>query len=42
VYDASGGYGPFLAAGAVGCVLCGLLMVTLPAYPSWEEKAPSD
>lgn len=39
IYDFSGGYGPFLVLGTVGCVLGGLLMITLPAYPSWKEDA---
>ncbi|MFA7603959.1 MAG: MFS transporter [Novosphingobium sp.] len=38
VYDQSGGYGPFLAAGTVGCLFCGLLIVTLPRYPDWNEQ----
>lgn len=38
VYDLSGGYGPFLLAGAVGCALGGVLIVSLPAYPKWERK----
>lgn len=36
VYDLTGGYTPFLIAGTVGCLLCGLLIVTLPAYPEWR------
>lgn len=36
VYDKSGGYGPFLWAGVFGCVISGVLLVTLPAYPKWE------
>lgn len=39
VYDIAGGYGPFLAAGAAGCALGGLLMLTLPGYPTWTERA---
>lgn len=35
-YDQSGGYGPFLIVGAIGSVLCGLLLVTLPGYPDWS------
>jgi MFS family permease len=38
VYDTTGGYTPFLVAGAIGCVLGGLLILTLPRYPDW--KAP--
>ena len=37
VYDLSGGYGPFLMAGALGSVLCGLLILALPGYPDWER-----
>ncbi|MET0269038.1 MAG: MFS transporter, partial [Sphingomonas sp.] len=35
-YDAFGGYGPFLAAGAAGCVFGGILMISMPRYPAWE------
>lgn len=38
VYDYAGGYGPFLWAGVVGCVLGGALLVTLPPYPRWQEN----
>ncbi|TCM19540.1 putative MFS family arabinose efflux permease [Novosphingobium sp. PhB165] len=38
VYDKAGNYGPFLWAGVIGCVVSGLLLVTLPAYPKWEER----
>lgn len=38
IYDFSGGYGPFLILGTVGCLLGGLLMITLPAYPSWKDS----
>lgn len=43
VYDATGGYTPFLVAGMIGCLLCGLLIVTLPRYPDWRtsESGPS-
>lgn len=37
-YDAFGGYGPFLIGGAAGCLLGGILMVTLPAYPEWSRR----
>jgi predicted MFS family arabinose efflux permease len=40
VYDLSGGYGPFLLAGAIGCALGGAMIVSLPGYPKWEEKEP--
>lgn len=39
VYDRTGGYDGFLLAGTVGCVLCGLLILTLPRYPDWESSA---
>ncbi|MCE7797153.1 MFS transporter [Sphingobium sufflavum] len=38
IYDQAGGYGPFLLAGAIGCALGGVLMMTLPAYPVWTKK----
>lgn len=37
-YDLAGGYGPFLAAGVLGCLLGGALLITLPAYPNWEQE----
>ena len=36
-YDSSGGYGPFLILGAIGCLIGGLLVITLPKAPSWTE-----
>jgi predicted MFS family arabinose efflux permease len=36
VYDTTGGYTPFLLAGTVGCLFCGLLILTLPRYPDWR------
>ncbi|MET0179971.1 MAG: MFS transporter [Novosphingobium sp.] len=38
VYDHFGNYGPFLAAGAVSCIIGGLIMISLPRYPEWEKK----
>lgn len=38
IYDQAGGYGPFLLAGAIGCALGGVLMMTLPAYPIWTKN----
>jgi predicted MFS family arabinose efflux permease len=38
VYDLTGGYGPFLLAGAIGCSLGGILIISLPKYPKWEKK----
>lgn len=40
IYDLAGGYGPFLLAGAIGSALCGLLILTLPAYPRWDTASP--
>ncbi|EJU13644.1 major facilitator superfamily protein [Sphingomonas sp. LH128] len=30
-------YTPFLAVGAAGCVAGGILMLTLPSYPTWRQ-----
>jgi len=38
IYDLAGGYGPFLAAGAIYCTLGEILMITLPTYPVWQER----
>ena len=38
VYDFSGDYGGFLLAGAIGSVVSGLLVFTLPAYPDWSPR----
>jgi predicted MFS family arabinose efflux permease len=38
VYDLTGGYGPFLLAGAIGCAFGGVMIVSLPAYPKWEKR----
>ena len=38
VYDLSGGYELFLLAGAIGCALGGVLIVSLPGYPKWEKR----
>lgn len=38
IYDRAGGYGPFLVAGAIGCALGGILMMTMPRYPAWEKE----
>ena len=37
IYDLTGGYDPFLLAGTIGCLFCGLLIITLPRYPDWSE-----
>jgi predicted MFS family arabinose efflux permease len=39
IYDHMGGYEPFLLIGAMGCALSGVLMLTLPAYPVWQQPA---
>lgn len=36
IYDLSGGYTPFLLVGAGGCLVCGVLVLTLPSYPEWQ------
>lgn len=38
IYDSYGGYEPFLLIGAIGCVLGGIVIVTLPAYPQFAES----
>jgi hypothetical protein len=38
IYDLSGGYRLFLVAGAVGCALGGLIIVTMPAFPVWKKS----
>jgi predicted MFS family arabinose efflux permease len=40
-YDFSGGYRLFLLAGTAGCVLSGLLIISLPAYPNWTRRRES-
>jgi predicted MFS family arabinose efflux permease len=42
VYDVSGGYEPFLLAGAIGCAFGGFMILSLPAYPKWEKKDPEE
>lgn len=42
VYDFTGGYEPFLLAGAIGCALGGLLIFSLPDYPKWEPEEPAE
>jgi predicted MFS family arabinose efflux permease len=42
IYDAYGGYGAFLALGVAGSVLGGILMISLPPYPAWQEKGETD
>jgi MFS family permease len=37
VYDGFGDYRYFLIAGTVGCALGGLLILSMPAYPEWDE-----
>lgn len=38
IYDATGSYTSFLIAGAIGSVVCGLLIFSLPVYPRWSER----
>lgn len=38
VYDVTGGYSPFLIAGTAGCIVCGLVLITLPGYPDWGSR----
>ena len=38
VYDLTGGYGPFLLAGAIGCAFGGLMVISLPSYPKFDRK----
>jgi len=42
IYDRSGGYGPFLILGAIGCGLAGLLVLTLPAFPQEADAESSE
>lgn len=42
IYDQSGGYEPFLAAGAVACFIGGVLIMSLPRYPVWEKEHPGE
>lgn len=37
-YDMRGDYGFFLIAGTIGSIICGLLLLTLPAYPNWQKQ----
>lgn len=37
VYDLLGSYSAFLAAGAVGSLFAGALLLTLPRYPDWKS-----
>lgn len=41
-YDQTGTYTAFLILGAIGCLIGGLLIMTLPAYPDWEARAADD
>lgn len=40
IYDLAGNYDPFLIAGTIGCTLGGLIMMSMPPYPDWEERTP--
>lgn len=41
IYDYSGGYGPFLIMGTIGCAVGGFIVLTLPPFPEQEEAAVS-
>jgi tRNA(Met) C34 N-acetyltransferase TmcA len=38
VYDNFGDYRMFLIAGTIGCVVGGLLIISMPRYPEWERR----
>ncbi|MFT4026785.1 MAG: MFS transporter [Novosphingobium sp.] len=38
VFDKVGNYAPFLLAGAIGCTLGGILIISLPSYPKFDKK----
>ncbi len=38
IYDYSGDYRIFLIAGAIGCTLGGLIILSMPAYPNWDVQ----
>ena len=42
VYDLTGGYGMFLIAGVIGCLVSGLLVLTLPALTADLPQAASE
>jgi predicted MFS family arabinose efflux permease len=42
IYDLTGGYEAFLAAGTVGLVLSGVMFFTLPRYPEWGSAASGE
>ena len=42
VYDLTGGYGMFLIAGVIGCLISGLLVLTLPALTEDLPQAASE
>lgn len=37
-YDYFGSYNPFLIAGIIGSLFCGLLLASLSDYPSWKQS----
>jgi MFS family permease len=41
-YDVWGGYGLFLVIGAIGSVVSGVLIFTLPAYPKFAARAQAE
>jgi MFS family permease len=42
IYDLTGSYSIFLVAGIVGSLISGLLIVTLPRYPSFTSEPEAD
>lgn len=38
IYDSTGDYRLFLLAGTIGCALSGLLIISMPAYPVWQQR----
>lgn len=42
IFDQTGGYSWFLILGAAGCVLGGIMMVSLPRLPRWQASDSAD
>lgn len=42
VFDLTGTYGAFLIAGVIGCLISGLLVLTLPPAPAYGPQAASE
>jgi predicted MFS family arabinose efflux permease len=36
-FDMTGSYSLFLIAGTVGCLIGGMMLLALPAYPDWDK-----